>query len=115
MKQCHFTMIAAGSDEGEVCDDMDQSMGGGQLANLSVQVHLEHAAFLDFKIHETEFKTVVSAVAETIRKEQEANGGIQGTDMVETLWHSLVPNDSSYCPFNSVCICIKCKIREQLL
>ena len=60
---------ACSSDEDEVCDDTDLNMGGGgQLANLSVRVHLEHTAFLDYKVPKTEIKAVASAVAETLPK-----------------------------------------------
>jgi hAT family C-terminal dimerisation region len=60
---------ACSSDEDGVHDDTAQSPGGGgQLANLSVRVNLEHAAFLDYKVPETEIKAVVSAVKDTSPK-----------------------------------------------
>ena len=41
---------ACSSDEDEVHDDTAKTTGGGgQLANLSVLVNLEHAAFLDYE------------------------------------------------------------------
>jgi hypothetical protein len=78
---------ACSSDEDGVLhnDTAQNTGGGGKLANLSVRVNLEHAAFLDNKVRETEIKTVVSAVKGAFPK----NGRHQAKFLVLMWWKLL--------------------------
>jgi hypothetical protein len=56
---------ACSSDEEETVDNLNN---GEQLDILAIRVGLEHAAYLDYKVSETEVEKVRSAVAESLPK-----------------------------------------------